>query len=288
MYDRRLVNELCRLQREDTAYCTVTIVDAKGSIPQEVGATAVFGSDGLLYGTVGGGRVEARCAEEVRTLLASGRGERTRFERLNLFRDLGMTCAGEVALYYEVHQPIDRWEIVVFGAGHVAQKLCRFLVELDCHTVCIDTRSEWLARLPQTDRLEIRHVGSFVEGVSAVRDGASVLLMTMGHATDGPILEALARSEVAIPYMGVIGSASKAAIMRRELRKSGVPAVFIDRIACPIGEKVGDNTPAEIAVGIVSKLVRIRRSQDKVALGAHGSNEPRMTCDARSEETNTV
>lgn len=260
MYDRRFVSELSRLQQEGTAYCTVTIVDARGSIPQEVGASAIFGNEGLLFGTIGGGRVELRCAEQVRTMLAQRTGVRTRFERLNLNRDVGMTCAGEVALYYELHHPSDRWEIVVFGAGHVAQKLCRFLVELDCQTVCIDTRNDWLARLPQSDRLETRHVTSFVDGVDAVRDGTVVVVMTMGHATDAPILEALAHSQIEIPYLGVIGSASKAAIMRRHLLQSGVSRAFVDRIACPIGEKLGDNTPGEIAAGVLSQVVKMRRS----------------------------
>lgn len=258
MYDKRLVGELNRLQSEGTRYCTVTIVDAKGSIPQVVGASAVFGDEGLLFGTIGGGRVEMRCAEEVRAMLSSPGAAKTRFERLNLHRDVGMTCAGEVALYYELHRPEDRWNVVIFGAGHVAQKLCRFLVELDCQTVCIDTREEWLARLPTSDRLVVRHVASFSDGIGAVEDGTAVLIMTMGHATDAPILEALAKRPVTISYLGVIGSNSKAAIMRRTLKQVGVPQCFIDRIACPIGEKVGDNTPGEIAVGVLSQLIRIR------------------------------
>jgi len=259
MHDSAFLDESSRLQREGIAYCMVTIIDARGSIPQETGAGALFGADGLLFGTIGGGRLEARCAEEARALLASRIGPRTRFERLNLIRDLGMTCAGEVTLYYEAHHPEDRWNIAVFGAGHVSQKLCRFLVELDCRTVCIDTREEWLARLPSSDRLEPLRVARFADGVEAVRDGTVVLIMTMGHLTDIPILEALALKRVRTPYLGVIGSDSKAAIMRRQLYKAGLEQPFIDRIVCPMGEKIGGNTPAEIAVGVLCQLVRERR-----------------------------
>lgn len=273
MYDAHFVGELSRLQCERTPYCTVTIVDAKGSIPQIVGASAVFGQNGLLFGTIGGGRVELRCAEEVRAMLSSRAGGKTRFERLNLHRDIGMTCAGEVTLYYEMHRPEDRWNIAIFGAGHVAQKLCRFLVELDCHTICVDTREEWLARLPQSDRLELRRTATFADGVALVRDGTYVLIMTMGHATDVPILEALSRTQVELPYLGVIGSNSKGAIMRRELKQIGLPQQFVEGIVCPVGEKVGNNTPGEIAVGILAQLVRVHRPAASQPAGLRSSSK---------------
>ncbi len=262
MHDRAFLEESARLQREGVAYCTVTIVDARGSIPQEIGASALFGESGLMSGTVGGGRLEARCADVARALLATRSGSRTRFERLSLHADLGMTCAGEVTLYYEAHHPEDSWNIAVFGAGHVAQKLCRFLAEFDCHTTCIDTREDWLARLPVSSRLEPIRVARFTDGVEAVRDGTVVVVMTMGHLTDIPIVEALALKNVRMPYLGVIGSKSKAALMRRQLHKAKLPQQFIDAIVCPVGDKIGGNTPPEVALGVLSQLVRQRRQAE--------------------------
>lgn len=282
MHDIAFIGHLSKLQQQGTAYCTVTIVDAKGSIPQVVGASAVFGEDGLLFGTIGGGRVELRCTEAARAMLSGPATERTRFERLNLHRDIGMTCAGEVALYYEVHRPRDRWDVLIFGAGHVAQKLCRFLVELDCHTVCVDTREEWLARLPDSERLERRLVSCYTEGLDAVHDGTSVLVMTMGHATDIPILAGLARRSAPLHYVGVLGSKTKAAIMRRELAQGGAAQDFIERIACPLGDKVGNNTPAEIAVGVLSQLVKARRPDGEVRASRRNAQARQAAADTRT------
>lgn len=259
MHDKRTIDELRRLHGEGAPCCTVTIVDAKGSIPQEIGATAIFGRQGLIHGTVGGGQLESRCADQAATLLEPGADAPTRFERLNLHRDLNMTCAGEVALYYRVYRPDQGWRIVVFGAGHIAQALCRFLVELDCEVTCVDTRADWLDKLPRRPRLQRRLVGDFVEGIDLVTDGTAVVVMTMGHATDLPIVEAIERQGCALSYLGVLGSDSKAAIMRRQLRDGGLSEDFIARIVCPIGEKIGNNTPPEIAVGVLSQLVRLRR-----------------------------
>lgn len=251
--------EAVRLHREGRPFCTVTVADARGSIPQEIGAKALIGRDGLICGTIGGGKIEAYGCDKARALLTPESRLRTMLERVNLHRDVGMTCAGEMTLLYEVFRPDFEWNVVVFGAGHVAQKLCRLLVELDCRVICIDPRSEWLDRLPHSPRLERRLVKDFADDMDCVPHGAFVVVMTMGHATDLPVLQALFRTDAGAPFIGVLGSDSKAAIMRRELRAGGVANEFIARINCPLGEKFGDNTPADIAVSILSQLVRARR-----------------------------
>ena len=58
----------------------------------------------------------------------------------------------------------------------------------------------------------------------------------------------------------MIGSDAKSGIVRRQLAADGLPREFIDSIICPLGDKLGDNTPGEIAVGIVSQLLRLRNA----------------------------
>jgi xanthine dehydrogenase accessory factor len=257
--DRAALEEIDRLHRQETGFCVVTIVDGRGSIPQVVGATAVFTAEGLAHGTVGGGTLESACQKKALELLASG-AQRTRFERCNLQKDLGMTCGGEVSLYFEVHRRELEWNIAVFGAGHVSQALCRVLAGLDCRVRCFDTRPQWLERLPRSPRLEPCPVGEFTDGVERIVPGADVLLMTMGHGSDLPILKALAERGPAMRLIGLLGSDSKAAIVRRQLREGGVSPEFVERVVCPLGEKIGDNTPAEIAIGVVSQLLRQRHA----------------------------
>ena len=260
MFDTALLREIERLQGQRNPFCLATVVDGRGSIPQVVGARALFTAEGLVHGTIGGGRIETRCAATAAGLLAGDRAVRTRFERINLQKDAGMTCAGEMALYFEVYRPDIAWDIVVFGAGHVAQKLCRFLVELDCRVTCVDTRPEWLERLPAAANLEAVRVEHYSDGLDRIRAGSEVLIMTMGHTTDIPILADIAAAGLRPSYLGVIGSDSKAATLRRDLRALGLDQTFIDAIVCPLGDKLGNNTPGEIAVGIVAQLVRRRKA----------------------------
>ena len=258
MLDRATLDEIERLQQQASPFCVVTIVDGRGSIPQVVGATAVFTGQGLVHGTVGGGRLEVVCQEKALGLLQGG--EKTRFERCNLQKDLGMTCGGEVALYYEVHRRELDWNIAIFGAGHVAQALCRVLVELDCRVRCFDTRQDWLDRLPRSARLEACAVEQFTDGIERIVPGADVLLMTMGHSSDLPILSALSERNLPVRLVGLLGSDSKAAIVRRQLKEQGISGEFIGRIVCPLGEKLGNNTPGEIAIGVVSQLLKERNA----------------------------
>ena len=61
--------------------------------------------------------------------------------------------------------------------------------------------------------------------------------------------------------MGVIGSDSKAAVLRSDLKKNGASAELIEKLHCPIGESFGNNTPVEIALSIAAQLIKARDNQ---------------------------
>ena len=255
---------LCDLHQRNIAFCTATIVDKRGSIPQVVGARAVFTNQGRIAGTVGGGRLELQCLTTASELLSAPQIEPTRLRTWNLRKDIGMTCAGEVTVFFDVQRPDFDWQIVVFGAGHVSQTLCRLLVELDCRVTCVDTRQDWLDRLPTHQKLTRRLVESYVDGVCEIPDRATVVIMTKGHSFDVPILRGIETSGTPLAYLGAIGSKSKAAVLKRDLLNAGASAQFVDTVICPMGDKIGNNTPAEISFGIISQILR-QRTKDIAA-----------------------
>ena len=124
------------------AFGIVTLVDAHGSTPADAGARMVVDDSGLRFGTVGGGRVEAKAIGVVQDMLA-GR-EATRFADWSLRADVGMTCGGRVRLFFETRNAAT-WTVAVFGAGHVTQALARVLAGMPCRVICIDPRADWLA-----------------------------------------------------------------------------------------------------------------------------------------------
>src|SRR5436305_1283795 len=61
---------------------------------------------------------------------------------------------------------------------------------------------------------------------------AFVVLMTMGHTTDKPILLEILRTRT-FPYLGVIGSDSKAIILKRDIAEAGLPKEMESAFFCP-------------------------------------------------------
>ena len=175
----------------------------------------------------------------------------------NLKRDVGMTCGGSVKLFFETYNHSD-WRIVVFGAGHVASAVVECLAPLDCHVTCIDSRAEWLDRMPSRGRLRKVQCAEPRTLVAELSDDAFVICMTMGHATDRPILEEIFRQNRQFPFLGVIGSKAKRAVLVKELTAAGIPTENADAFHCPIGLDLGTNQPGEIAISVVAQLIQER------------------------------
>lgn len=237
------------------AFVTITLVDVRGSAPQIVGAKAIITTSGIESGTVGGGKIEAASIRYAQDLLHSGH-PRNSFVVWNLQTDIGMTCGGEVKLFFEVHS-ITAWPIVVYGAGHVAQAVVRLLLQLSCHITCVDSRQEWLDKLPISPKLNKRCTPEPYLTVADQPENAFFVLMSRGHATDLPVLAEILRTRTPA-YLGVIGSRQKASVLRRDLKSQGFNEAAIASFRCPMGMPIGNNTPEEIAVSIAAQLLEVR------------------------------
>lgn len=262
------LGQASRLVERGVAFVTVTLVQPEGHVPQDIGAKAIVTTEGLAWGTVGGGRLEAKAIEHARSMLernaaASGSPQRLAPElvRYELARDLDMVCGGAATLFYEIATGA-AWNIVVFGAGHVAQATVALLATFHCNLTCIDPRPEWIGRLPSRPNLRTIVAAQPAELVATLPAGAFVLCMTQGHATDLPIVRELLRAD-RFAFVGAIGSEPKARTMRSTLLKEGLDEAAVAAIRCPLGLPIGSNAPAEIAVSIAAQLLeaRDRRSE---------------------------
>lgn len=249
----QLLQRMQTLNFEKTPFVLVTIVDARGSLPQEIGAKCLITKLGLIEGTIGGGKLEAWAIDKTKTLLGSN--EKNFFCKLNLQKDIGMSCGGEVSLFFETHNN-KMWNIAVFGAGHVAQALCNILTTLDCQVFCIDTREEWLNKLPSSHKIVKMLVGKYEQGLTQIPADSFVLIITKGHAFDLEILKLCLHYN--FPFAGGIGSQSKAILIKNELKKLDFNKDQIDKFICPIGLQLGNNTPAEISISITAQLIAKR------------------------------
>ncbi|MBI5767633.1 MAG: xanthine dehydrogenase accessory protein XdhC [Verrucomicrobia bacterium] len=255
---------LVALERDGVAFVLVTLVEAHGSVPQDTGAKMLVTAAGLHAGTVGGGRVEAQALALAQDFLVANTAG-PRFVEWTLKGDVGMTCGGAVKLYFEPHPAGgSAWTIAIFGAGHVAQALVPVLAPLPCRLVIFDSRAEWLEKLPRARNVTATPLADLAPAIDTLPAAAFLLCMTQGHKTDRPILHrALATRD--FPFLGVIGSASKAEILRRDLIADGLDPARAAQFHCPVGLPFGTNHPHEIALSIAAQLLteRDRRCADR-------------------------
>src|SRR3954467_9873850 len=90
------VERLAELSQAGVPFVCVTMVQAIGSTPQDAGSKMLVLDDGMVTGTVGGGRVEHKAIEHAREMLSKSAGQApaTELVEWNLKRDVGMTCGG--------------------------------------------------------------------------------------------------------------------------------------------------------------------------------------------------
>src|SRR5574341_1717741 len=83
----------------------VTIVEARGSTPQRVGARMVVHADGRQVGTIGGGCYESDAAGKARQVLRSRVPLLARYDLTDDFaQETGLICGGQMQVFIE---PID-------------------------------------------------------------------------------------------------------------------------------------------------------------------------------------
>ncbi len=247
---------VAELKRAGTDLLVVTVIASRGSVPCVLGAKAVVTSDGLVAGTVGGGKVEARVIAEALGLL--GGEEKCVSRKWNLQRDVGMTCGGEMEMVFEIVSSGNGWHIVVFGAGHVSQALIPVLAGMNCTVDVVDERGDWLDGISKRSNVRTHQVENYAEAVALVSAKSTVVSITKGHTSDRPVLRDVLRRFPEIAFLGVIGSASKRAVLMRDLKDDGISEELLEKVVCPLGLPIGGNDPGEIAVSIAAQLLERR------------------------------
>ena len=241
--------QVAQWEKEGVECVIVTVVTAAGSAPQKGGARMLVSAN-QIWGTVGGGQLEATAIDQARSLMADPEGDSWQVRALPLAAKTGQCCGGRVVLTFECVRP-RRIRIAVFGAGHVGQALAQVLLPLPWQVTWYDGRQEWLDRLPMNGRFETVRLDDPTEAAEALPAGVTALVMTHSHALDFDLCAALlARGDV--PWVGLIGSKGKRERFVHRLRRRQIPT---DRLHCPIGHKGGERLPAEIAVKIAAALV---------------------------------
>jgi len=264
------VDELRRLREARMPAVIVTLVAVRGHAPRNGGAKLIV-SPGGLFGTVGGGNLEATAVDRAREMLVEGAAE-PRLLTLTLSdkvtTEYGVQCCGgEVTMLLEPVRAVP--SVAIFGLGHVGLELARILARQEVELHLVDARAEML----HADRVgEPGATGVLADAVATVRlhhepvpeaalaelpDGTHVLIMTHDHVEDLAITDQALRRG-ALGSIGLIGSASKWARFRAKLTELGHTEDDLARVTTPIGiPEVAGKAPASIAVSVAARILQL-------------------------------
>ena len=240
-------------QQKRGAICIV--IDTSGSTPRKHGSKMIVFEDGTIYGSIGGGSVEKDVAEKAVGLMAEGVPAKFTF---NLEDDLGMHCGGTMEVYIEPINPAQK--LLLFGAGHIGKAVAQFARDLEFSISIIDPRENIFT----PEMLHEYHCinEDYFKAIEAFPfDGNTYcVIVTPKHLYDEEILGKIARKPHA--YLGMLGSHRKVEMARqRFLDEKVLTPEELDAVDMPIGLKFNVQTPQEIAVSIIAKLIDVRNSR---------------------------
>jgi xanthine dehydrogenase accessory factor len=193
--------------------------------------------------------------EAASTLMSAARSDLRAQDGL---RTVEVAGHGMVELYLEVRRPIK--ELLVVGAGHIAQPMAHIGALLGYRVIVLDDRPDFATRerFPDADRL-VRADFSDPFADIALHERSHLLLVTRGHKYDYECLIRALRTDPAPAYIGMIGSRRRVRATYVQLIEEGVDRHLIDRIHAPVGLDIGAETPEEIAVAVAAELIMLDR-----------------------------
>ncbi len=244
-----IYSKIKELKNGNTRSALCIITETKGSTPRKSGAKMIVLEDKHIFGTIGGGIVEKKVIEDALKVIKQNKPDKFFYQ---LEEDFEMHCGGTLEVYIE--PIIQSQKLYIFGAGHVGRTIAKFASELDFRITLFDQRNDIFKdlKIPNCNFIQKDYFKAVDQ--AAFDENTYIVITTHKHSIDENLTATCAKKPHA--YLGMIGSKNKvAAARKRFLEKKLLTEKEIDEIDMPIGIKLAAETPQEIAVSIVAKLI---------------------------------
>lgn len=239
------------LDAQEARHPMALVVGVSGS-PELVGARVVVrqAKDGAksLVGSFGDAVLD-----DGALALGTQRLEEHRASTKGLY-ELKSASGSTVQVYVEVHYP--QPDLVIVGAGHIAQPLCSTGALMGFRVIVVDDRPDFATRerFPEAERIvRVDFMDPFAD--IPIHSTSHIVLVTRGHKYDFECLRHLLKTEVEPPYVGMIGSRRRIRAAFSQLQGEGMPKDRLSRVRAPVGLDIGAETPVEIAVAVAAEIV---------------------------------
>jgi len=185
-------------------------------------------------------------------------------------RQVSITIPGtesKVDVFFQILTAVRK--VIIVGAGHLAIPLVKFARILGFHITVIDDRVIYAnqERFPDADEVIVGDMAETL-GEIEITPQTYIVLITRGHQYDEPCL----RKVVASPakYIGMIGSRRRIkACFIRFRDEDGIPEELLKKVYAPIGLDIKAESPEEIALSIISEMIKVRRGGKAQSLAQH-------------------
>jgi xanthine dehydrogenase accessory factor len=250
-----IIDDLNSVQKKQIPAVLCIVTATTGSTPRKAGSKMIVYQDGTSIGTIGGGSIEYQVIKDAIALISEGGN--IEVKKFNLLEDLSMQCGGSMEIYFEPIACLPK--LYIFGGGHIGKALSGYASGLGFRPVVIDPRQgifeNWslsVGDLINEDYLETAQSIDFSENTY-------IVIVTHQHEYDEKLLYFCAPKKFA--YLGMIGSRRKVGeISKRAIEAGILTPEMISGVDMPIGIPFAAETPAEIAVSIIAKIIDVKNT----------------------------
>lgn len=243
-----LYAKLSELARTGQAAALCTIIETSGSTPRKAGSKVIVTSEGTTFGSVGGGVLEKALIKDALQCIESAKNHTGTYSSGH---DSSGQSLGEAKIFID---PLpQKVKLYIFGSGHVGQAVARVAKDLDFEVFLIDPRAG-LMELINIEGVRMLRGDYLTEMENLHFDRKCfIVVMTNTHESDEAVTRACTAKEHA--YLGMIGSSRKVKEIRQSMLDSGMDRSVVDAVDMPIGIPINCETPAEIAISIMARLI---------------------------------
>ncbi|MDD2563488.1 MAG: XdhC family protein [Salinivirgaceae bacterium] len=249
-----ILHKFSQILKSGKSFVLCVIVSTEGSSPRKAGAKMIIYNDATIEGTIGGGSIEKQAIEHAPEILKTGNPEVKSYQ---LEADFAMQCGGGVTLYFEPFYPNP--DLYIFGAGHIGREVGRYAVENGFNIIFVDNRPTIFQDFDASYANII--LGDYMDSLDKIEFKPTdyAVVMTPQHEFDEKITLRLAKEN--IYYLGMIGSKRKVAEFRRNAIGNNILTdEDLKKIDMPIGIPFNAQTPREIAISILAKIIDVKNS----------------------------
>lgn len=232
--------------------CQVMVAQVEGTAPRSAGAMMVVDHQGLLAGTIGGGRIEYLAIEKAKELMVEKKSTLENYEIMGENDQV----SGRVSVFFKSFSPAEK--LYIFGGGHVGYQLYLLASKLRFEVTVFDDREGFLD--PQRFPEAILKPHDLIESLKQANfdQQTYVVVASRSHESDENLLFHLLGKELA--YLGMLGSRKKTDTIKKNLLARGVDKACFDGLYAPIGLSLGGQHPEEVALSILAQLVQVRNA----------------------------